>query len=141
MGRDNLAIKFMYWNIVFICTGVIITLTQFLYENKCIKSLTNECNVPISFIYWSDKKLIVKSIYWVALLVYALMKFWMPFLGQIFWFFINLIKNFCLPFHEYWINNIFCTKYQRIIEPLNYCRISFFPLNSTGFSIFMDLSK
>ena len=50
MVRDNLTISFIYWNISFVCACVcvIIILTLFLYENKCIKSLTNECNVPIT---------------------------------------------------------------------------------------------
>ena len=60
--RYNVIISFMYWNKSFICTSVIMIKAQFFPENKCIKSLTNKCNVPISFIYWVDYKLIVNII-------------------------------------------------------------------------------
>ena len=48
-ARSRLIISFMCWSISIFSTGVIMILAQFFFENKYKTSLTNKCNVLISF--------------------------------------------------------------------------------------------
>ena len=96
---------------------------------------------------WCDSKLIAEifqSTGYVVLMKYTLMKFWTCFVVQNFYFFINFINDFSLPFHVYrvlyaifavpWINGI-------IELFFNYSKFSFFPWNVISLFIFRILNK
>ena len=73
---------------------------------------------------------------------YTLTKFEDVLLDKVFVFFISLINDSVLTFHEYYLCVMFPAPcINTITEPLSYSRFSFFPWNVIGFSIFMALSK